>query len=157
MHYFGKSLAKGKAGEESFHLKHPTLIRTDGRKGDFAHVALGLIELKTDYYANPRNFFMEMEVAYEGEETARPGGPFQSQSHGVDWFVYQFAFTKVEYWFKTNELCEWLTLNKHLYKQSTVMNKKWAGFGLLIPIAVLSLESHACPINRQYDEGPKAL
>lgn len=154
MHYFGKSLARGQQGEELFHMKYPELTRTSGRKGDFTHPVTGLIELKSDFYSNPKNFFIETQVGYEGEEAPRPGGPYQALESNIPWFVYQFMMTKKEFWFKTEELCQWVTENGRLYKSSTVMNKKWAGFGLLIPIPVLSSITHACPINRQNDEGP---
>ena len=145
MHYFGKSLKKGQSGELRFHQQYPILTRLNGRSHDFTHPTLGTIELKSDFYAPPKNFFIELRVA--SAKGDKPGGPFQALNNGTDWFVYQFMATKEQYWFNTKELCAWLELFKDKFPQRAVHNPGCVGFGLLIPINVLQSVAYANPID----------
>lgn len=131
MHNFKKSLKKGQDAEAEFLLKYPNLVRTDGRKHDYLNSKGEKVELKSDSYSldQTENFFMEIVSV---KEKLKIGGPFQSLSNGVDYYVYQFASDNAVFIFKTSELCAKLLLIADVRKQRDVLNKDYKTTGILI-------------------------
>ncbi len=102
---FTDDLQFGQAAEAQFHMLHPALVRTDGRKGDFTNSKGEIVELKTDRYSHDKtlNFFMERYSFSDVD-----GGPFQARNNGVKWYAYMYASGGQLYVFDVQELCEFI-------------------------------------------------
>lgn len=130
IHDFEESLKRGKAGEEIFHQYFKEKVyRLDGYNGDFKIKSNGLvIELKSDYWPM-KNMFME-----RWSSKGRPGGPWQAQEKGNEWFVYMFPLNLTLFCFQTNQLVKWCEKLLPKYEVSAIKNKGWIGEGYPIPI-----------------------
>lgn len=100
---FKTQLRMGQLGEILYGAAHPEYTRTDGMTCDFWTDAGKSVELKTDFYsieATP-NLFIERWSVHEKQ---KPGGPWQSQEKGIDYFVYFYLPSLVVYTFPVAEL-----------------------------------------------------
>ena len=91
---FKKQLAKGKKSEKDF-LKafevEDTISKISGRDGDFRINWSGqIVELKTDYYPDSPNIFLERWSVWhaKNDERNKPGGVWQSKGHEVSILAY---------------------------------------------------------------------
>lgn len=130
---------KGKPGEAEFKRSFPiTLIQLSGFGADFlCSDGTTTIEIKTDFNKwNSPNFFMER---YSSVSKESPGGPFQSDMKGVEYFIYWFWETREYYIFETAELVHFL--NKYIEtkkpKLKEVMNDGYVTVGYAIPRSAL--------------------
>ncbi len=143
---------KGQKGEAKFKEVFPlALLNSPNLCNDFYlltdnNLAEG-IELKTDYYSTPRNFFFER---YSSLESLSPGGPWQSlqKPNPNTWFIYYFVNVGVNgtfYIFKTSELVAFLDneIAKHQPKHVANNNngRSYTTQGYAIPISACT---HLC-------------
>lgn len=84
---FKQDLVYGQAAEQAFNKRFPTLVPTDGRRGDFLTQSGKLVELKSDRH-DPNIFRNVIMERYS--RAGVNGGPWQAQEHGSDLFVYDF-------------------------------------------------------------------
>lgn len=121
----------GQKGEELFLHFYSDLKRLDGKKGDFVGMTGRVIELKTESRntTDTANFFIEK---IRNEETGLLGGPWQALEHGAYYFVVQFA-DGIVYWYRTQELVDWLVKNELQFKTRRIVNRGWSAVGLLVP------------------------
>ena len=135
---FNTSLKDGHSNEELFNLLNPSLTRTDGFQYDFEYKGQS-IELKSDNYSMGKtpNFCFEV---YSDKERKTLGGPLQSQSKGVKYFIYFFVQDKKWFIFDVDQLCERM---KKLHKENrtepngvrydNIPNKGWWTYVFLVP------------------------
>lgn len=130
-------LKKGKAAEKDFLERYGqgAIVRTDGRKGDIqVKWSRAIIELKTDFYSKSTNLFMERwSVMEEGDRQGKPGGPWQSASHGAAYYLYWFAETDELFVFSTAALVEYLEANLAAFRPCPVRNKGYTTLGYIVP------------------------
>jgi hypothetical protein len=142
---FNTDLQRGKLGEKEICKLFAGLKLTDGKKGDFLLANGEKLELKTDFYdhSKTQNFFIER---YSSISTLSPGGPWQAQAHGCDYFLYYFAAQRMGYLFRTNVLVSALDklLQETNYPQTEVRNRKWTTVGYRVPRADLVPELTFC-------------
>lgn len=94
-------------------------------------------ELKSDYYPQTTNFFME-KISNISKGTV--GGPWQASKYNADRFFYWFI-NKPEnnlFIFNTNELIQHLENNMTDYAERQVSNDGYTTLGLLVPIMQLA-------------------
>ncbi len=91
------------------------------------------VELKTDSYKSPRNFFMER---YGNVEKLKDGGPWQSKD--VDYFVYYFIKENTFFWFNPVQLCKYIDKNIKNFKSHRIYNPGYFSLGYLVPIEEIS-------------------
>jgi hypothetical protein len=132
IHSFKESLKKGQKAEAEFYaLFKDKVSRSDGYIEDFKVLRTGkLLEVKTDSYdpSKTQNFFME-RYSYDKQ----PGGPWQSQSKDIDYFIYWFPIT-MEFWcFKVDSLVAKLEELKDQCREVKVFNTGHVTTGLLVP------------------------
>lgn len=100
---FDSDLKRGQGGEHKFYNRFAASItHLDGRNADFEVNKTGeTIELKTDYYDMQRtpNFFIE-RFSYDD----KPGGPWQSLSKGITYYIYTFDKCGTIFVFNTAQL-----------------------------------------------------
>lgn len=107
MHYFGKSLKAGQAGEKAFQAlalaAGIALEATSGREGDFKDSNGDVWEVKTDSYDMNKtsNYFIE---AISNANKGTKGGPYQAEEHGCKYFVYFFLANQTAFVFRTSDL-----------------------------------------------------
>jgi hypothetical protein len=103
---WNKDLERGQSGELLFMEKWcPYLEHLDGKDADFKATKTGyLIELKTDYYDYNKTGNFAMEII-RNLNTNAPGGPFQSLSKGIHFYVYQFPKNNLTFAFDVAKLC----------------------------------------------------
>lgn len=133
MHYFNKSLEKGKLGEAMLMELWPDLEQLKGRKSDFKVKSTGkLVELKSDQYdmAKTDNFFIEL---WSDSAKLKPGGPLQAMMHASDYWVYLFVQNKTMFVFNTNELVDWVMRNSNKYERISIVNQGWVTTGIKVP------------------------
>jgi len=101
-HDFNKSVILGDAGERKL-IETYSYLKSDSTDGhDMLDCRDGsstsTIEVKTDFYDMNRtpNFFMER---YSDDKTFKLGGPWRSESHNTDVFLYQFITNLKMFWF----------------------------------------------------------
>lgn len=130
-------LKKGKAAEKDFLERYGqgAIVRTDGRKGDLqVKWSRAIIELKTDFYSKSTNLFMERwSVMAEGDRQGKPGGPWQSASHGAAYYLYWFPDTEELFVFQTAALVEYLEANLGGFRPCPVRNKGYTTLGYIVP------------------------
>jgi len=122
---FKKQLSIGDEGEKLFLelYSHKGARKSDILKFDFYLHCGATVELKTDTYSIKRtkNFFIERWSDFRNK---RPGGPFQSEA---DFFVYLFIKQKVFYWFRRQELLDFLSTKR--YGLVAIKNKGYTTMG----------------------------
>ena len=169
-HDFRKDLPKGHGGEGVFDkMQRGFLDRTaDGKEGDFILVRTGhLLELKSEvsYSAgNPQaeqalefrkamriptprdgwrqtgNLFVER---YSSKEAKSPGGPWQAQKHGAEYYVHLFLGDGAFFVYRTDDMVDFMEKNKHKYSLRDVCNQGYTTAGYPVPrAAVARLEIH---------------
>jgi hypothetical protein len=169
-HDFREDLPKGHGGEEVFHkMQRGFLDRTDGKEGDFTlrTSKKEVVELKTEvsYSAGdpqaeqalefreamgiptPRdgwrqtdNLFVER---YSSKEAKSPGGPWQAQKHGAEYYVHLFLGDGAFFVYRTDDMVGFMEENKHEYRLRDVRNQGYTTAGYTVPRAdVARLEIH---------------
>lgn len=137
MHYFHQSLKVGQAGEAAILELVPGLTRLSGRKSDFS-LNDELIELKRDTYSvhKTANLFIERWSNFEAQ---KPGGPWQSITHGSTQYWYFFSQNKRLYQFKLADLLEQLEAWELSEKPKliSVPNKGYTTKGYKVPRELL--------------------
>lgn len=121
---FKKDLKRGHTGEHSFfQLFQASVTHLDGRNADFEINKTGeTIEIKTDYYDHSltENFFME-RYSYDD----KPGGPWQSSSKKIDYYIYYYPSHSELYIFNTEQLVRRLD---RIMKNEKLVNVKNKGY-----------------------------
>lgn len=106
---FTSDLKRGQIGQDIFKVKYPEYIGTVGyNRIDFNNPKTGeSVELKSDSYDMNKtpNLFLEK---YSNHKTRTLGGPFSAAEAEVTWFVYYFVKNDTAFWYKPEELVEWL-------------------------------------------------
>lgn len=132
MHHFNSSLIKGKEGEVLFASYFPHLIRLSGYQSDFVNPRTGkTYELKTDRrstIATP-NVFLE---TISNRDKGTPGGAYQANKNGTDYFVYMFA-DRLALIFSTRRLAAWVKANESKYKHINIYNDTHVTVGIIVP------------------------
>ena len=131
-------LKKGKAAEKDFLERYGqgAIVRTDGRKGDLqVKWSRAVLELKTDFYSKSTNLFMERwsVMATPDRPEGKPGGPWQSASHGASYYLYWFPETEELFVFQTAVLVDFLEGNLSSFRQCPVRNKGYTTLGYIVP------------------------
>lgn len=125
---FERDLAKGQLAEHNFFMLYQHCItRTDGKRGDFEINKTGeKIELKTDSYnpAHTDNFFME-RYSYDKKN----GGPWQSQEHNVQYYLYWFPIDGSLFIFNVNELVRKLSKIEKTLQKINIKNEGYVTVG----------------------------
>lgn len=163
MHNFHKDLPKGHDGERVFHEMHSEcLTRTDGKKGDFIYNPDGkLLELKSEIsysttdpsapealefrktmsipppnspngWRQTGNLFVER---YSSIEAGTPGGPWQAQTHGAEYYVHLFLGDGKFFVYRTDDMVDFMEKNMGKYRQVDVRNPGYTTVGFPVPIA----------------------
>lgn len=146
---FKKDLKRGHAGEHSFfQIFQASITHLDGRNADFEINKTGeTIELKTDYYdfSLTENFFME-RYSYDD----KPGGPWQSASKKIDYYIYYYQSHNMLYIFNTEQLVNRLDRIMKNEKLVSVKNKGYTTRGYKVNrklIEELCLEPETIGLN----------
>lgn len=131
-------LKKGKAAEKAFIEKygHGALDRLSGRKGDFQiKWSRAILELKTDFYENSPNLFIERwSVSPTPEKPeGKPGGPWQSVGHDAVYYAYWFASDDEFFLFNSAALVGFLEPRLDSFRKIQVRNKGYTTEGYLVP------------------------
>lgn len=130
-------LKKGKAAEKAFLERYgqDALERLSGRKGDFQiKWSRAILELKTDFYENSPNLFIERwSVVGSPDREARPGGPWQSVTHNAAYYVYWFVATDELFVFNAAALASFLEPQLSSFRRISVKNKGYTTEGYLVP------------------------
>lgn len=136
---FQNQFSVGDTGEQMF-VDFYKLRQARKSEGDRSYDILvdesSKVELKTDTYSMDAtgNFFMER---YGNDSNDKPGGPWRSLEHKIDFFVYFFITNKTFFWFKPGEICPVLDefiLDK---KPKRINNKSWVTIGYTVPREML--------------------
>lgn len=131
---FQKQLAFGDKGEDFFVkcYKKRGAKKVAIREYDMIIDGDKSVELKSDSYpmSKTENFFFER---YRNKETKKAGGPWQSNEHGCEYFVYCYIQDKTFFWFKTSDLCKFLNKIIKKYPAKQIRNKGWSCIGYCIP------------------------
>lgn len=153
---FNIDLEEGKEAERQFKKVSGLKLThwTKNNSFDFANFAadgsITSIELKSDKYKNSPNFFFER---YSSIEAMSPGGPWQSNLHHVDLYIYWFRFSADArfYIFDNAQLTLWLDnyIRENQPRLVEVRNKKHITAGYVIPI---KLVAHLADLNTCLDE-----
>ena len=168
-HDFREDLPKGHDGEWVFHEMHKGLLtRTDGKRGDFILVRTGeKVELKSevsysatdpsadaarefreamgiptprDGWRQTENLFVER---YSSKEAKSPGGPWQAQKHGAEYYVHLFLGDGAFFAYRTGDMVDFMEKNRHKYRLRDVWNQGYTTAGYPVPRAdVARLEVH---------------
>jgi len=146
---FNDQLKQGHKGEILFMEVFPfELERTDGRGADFIiKLTNQTLELKTDSYdpLKTSNYFMER---YSSKEKQSPGGPFQAESKGIEYYAYMFSKTKEYTVFRTKELVKYLNENMDEKKLIGVPNKTYITQGYKVDRA--SVAHLVVDVNKEF-------
>ena len=130
-------LKKGKKAEKLFMERYGEgcFERTDGRKGDFRiKWSQAKIELKSDFYTDTPNLFMERwSVAPTPDKPGKPGGPWQSLENGTKYYVYWCVEMDVMYVFDVASLVAALDTIIDTMRQIIVKNQGYYTIGYLLP------------------------
>ena len=130
-------LKKGKAAEKAFLERYGSdaLERLSGRKGDFqVKWSRAILELKTDFYENSPNLFIERwSVVGSPDREAKPGGPWQSVTHNASYYVYWFVATDELFVFNAAALASFLEPQLASFRRIQVRNKGYTTEGYLVP------------------------
>lgn len=131
---FGKQLKIGEIGEQSFIKYYHDL---NPRKSSIREVDIFIndnekVELKSDNYLeeDTPNMFIEL---VGNTVSGKLGGPHLSKQNDVNWFVYHYSKNKTFYWFKVDELCEFIDKNQNNFEVKEIKNVAWSSIGILIP------------------------
>jgi hypothetical protein len=89
------------------------------------------VELKSDSYSMDKtpNFFLEK---IGNNVSGKLGGAHRAVADGIDWFVYLYMNDKTFFWFKPEDLKNFIDSNKQL-EEKRVLNKSYHSIGVLIP------------------------
>ena len=158
-HNFHKDLPKGHEGERVLHEMHSEfLTRTDGKKGDFIYARSGkkkVLELKSEIsYSSTdpdsdaaREFREAMRIPpppkggdwrltpnlfverYSSKEAMSPGGPWQAQGHGAEYYVHLFFGDGAVFAYKTDDMVDFMKENMGRYRQIDVRNPGYTTVG----------------------------
>lgn len=130
-------LKKGKAAEKAFLERYGSdaIERLSGRKGDFQiKWSRAILELKTDFYENSPNLFIERwSVVGSPDREAKPGGPWQSVTHNASYYVYWFVSTDELFVFNAAALASFLEPQLASFRRIQVRNKGYTTEGYLVP------------------------
>lgn len=164
VHSFHEDLPKGQEGEKVFHEMYGGLLtRTDGRRGDLILTGTGeKVELKSEIsYSStdpsapaarkfreamripppPRrkdwrptlNLFVER---YSSKEKNSPGGPWQAQGHGAEYYVHLFFGDGAVFAYRTDEMVKFMNENMSKYGPPfDVPNQGYNTVGFKVPRA----------------------
>jgi hypothetical protein len=92
------------------------------------------IEIKTDFYSRPRNFFFErycnLNIRSSGAFT---GGPFKAR-HSAVFYVYYFVDTDEIYWFPCAQLSDRLESAQQGLRVRQAFNEGYASDGFVVSI-----------------------
>lgn len=137
IHSFQDSLKRGKKAESEFYsLLEDKIEQLDGYAADFKVRKNGkLLELKQDTYDPDKtpNFFMERYSYAE-----QPGGPWQSQTKSIDYYIYWFKQTNDFYVFKVDSLVKKLEELAPTLRTVKVYNTAHVTTGYLVPRNLLT-------------------
>lgn len=137
-------LAKGKKAEKDFMARYGEgcFQRTDGRKGDFRiKWSQEKIELKSDFYKDTPNLFMERwSVAPTEQKPGKPGGPWQSLENGTKYYVYWLVESDEMFVFDVATLVPALEKMLGKMRQIVVRNKGYDTIGYLFPKTLITKE-----------------
>lgn len=135
---FKSSLKLGELGQAMYHQAHQGIIEpTDGFKCDFKMITTGeAIEVKADYWSMNKtpNFFFER---YSDKDKGSPGGPWQSQAHGTNIFVYIYVQNFTFFTFQTDQLVEALEKIIPTLPHTDIKNSTWITRGYRVPRELL--------------------
>ena len=130
-------LAKGKKAEKDFMSRYGEgcFERTDGRKGDFRiKWSQAKVELKSDFYADTPNLFMERwSVAPTDTKPGKSGGPWQSLENGTKYYVYWLVESDELFVFDVADLVAGLEQVLPTLRAITVKNQGYNTIGYLLP------------------------
>lgn len=135
---FKTQLRGGELGEIIFLEARQDLVKLENFKSDFRCKETGAqYELKTDYYDMTKtpNLFIER---WSDRDRQAPGGPYQAQAHGSEYFVYFFIKNLTYYTFKTAALIERLDKLIPELSPREIRNNSWTTVGYLVPRSELS-------------------
>ncbi len=164
-HNFHRDLPRGHEGERVFHEMYSGLLtRTDGKEGDFILTGTGeKVELKSevsysatdpdgeaargfrDVWSIPPpkrgqtdNLFVER---YSSKKAGTPGGPWQAQGHGAEYYVHFFLGDGAVFAYRTDEMVGFMEENVGRYSPFDVRNPGYITVGFPVPRAhVANLE-----------------
>lgn len=137
MFKFKDSLKNGTNGEDIFATKYKKkLERLDGRKADFKDIDTNeLIELKTDFYPlSTGNFFIER---YSDKDKKTAGGPWQSDSNGVNRYIYFYVKENVCFDFEVKALVKAMEKIIPSLTPTYIRNIRWVTQGYKVPRKML--------------------
>jgi len=128
---FHEDLDRGLMAEEKFRTLFPRLEKSTVKEYDFTFLDKK-IELKTEFRTMEEtpNICFEM-ISNTTKGTL--GGPFQSQSHGVDFFICFYIKNNKYFIFEVDELCTWIKENYKRYGPQLKPNKGYYTKYVLIP------------------------
>jgi hypothetical protein len=136
MFKFGQQKSIGDKGENKiYHFLHDHDLNVEKISFDYNNPGNGdllirgrtknyVIEVKTDLYVKPRNFFLETS---SNHESGTPGCIEASKS---DFLFYYFINERELYIFKTSNLKKWLARNKAVFINKNVKNKGYTTRGI---------------------------
>ncbi len=139
VHHFGRSLSRGKMGEERIHKLFPTWTRTDGRKEDFITPEGKLVELKTEGRATTETKNLALELM---SSPGKPGAIQRAVNDNIDYIIYLFADGKY-FVYEPKRLLAYMNEFAGQYRLVNIPNRTYETTVMLVPradVAHLELE-----------------
>lgn len=130
---FQKQLKFGKNGEslfcEYYHKENAKNVNC--REFDCYINGNEKCEIKTDSYSMDKteNMFIEK---IGNDQNNKPGGPFLSVLHDIKYFVYYYINDNTFFWFKPQDLVDYIDKNMHKLKEKKIFNYGYSSIGYLI-------------------------
>ena len=77
-----------------------------------------------------RNFFIER---YGNLDKLKDGSVWKSSLDKINWFVYYYVPDRTFFWFKVEELKDFMEENMAKFQQRKIRNIGWEALGFLVP------------------------
>jgi len=131
---FNKQLKMGNKGEEFFIQCYQEIKarKGNGRVVDIMINEDETVELKSDQYSleDTPNFFIER---YGNLDKLKDGSVWKSSLDKINWFVYYYVPDRTFFWFKVEELKDFMEENMAKFQQRKIRNIGWEALGFLVP------------------------
>lgn len=131
---FNKQLSIGKKGELNFIKNYKSLGARLSRAREYDILVNDneKLELKSDSYSesNTPNMFLEKVGV---STTKKAGGPFLSVIHNCKYFVYHYIQNNTFYWFRPEDLCDYINKNEKNLQKREIWNRGYNSVGFLVP------------------------